>query len=364
MIEIDASQGEGGGQVLRSSLSLSMITGQPVTLTGIRGGRPKPGLMRQHLACVQAAQAISSARVGGAELGSQQLRFEPGTVRAGSYRFEIATAGSCMLLLQTVWPALMLLDAPSELQLKGGTHNPMAPPFDFIAQAYAPLLARLGASASLQLRRAGFYPAGGGELQVRIEPATELQPFDLFESGATRSLEASCLAPGLARSIADRELRVLAEQLSLDAGQLLLLPGRQNEGPGNALMLSLEQEGVCELFCQLGEKGVAAESIAARLIAELQAYQLSGAALGPHLADQWLLPLALAVHRSGRPAGFSCSEWTPHAYTNAALIQRFLPLRIEAQKQATRWEVRLSPQILRAEPACAHSLGTKIHSSA
>ena len=230
MIEIDASQGEGGGQVLRSSLSLSMITGQPVTLTGIRGGRPKPGLMRQHLACVQAAQVISGARVSGAELGSQQLHFEPGAVRAVSYRFEIATAGSCMLLLQTVWPALMLLDAPSELLLKGGTHNPMAPPFDFVAQAYAPLLARLGAPASLQLRRAGFYPAGGGELTVHIEPAQALRPFDLFEPGETLAMRAACLAPGLARSVADRELAALAQHLSLPPEQFTVLPGRQNEG--------------------------------------------------------------------------------------------------------------------------------------
>ena len=334
MIEINASAGEGGGQVLRSSLSLSLITGQPITLTGIRGRRPKPGLMRQHLTCVLAAQALSGARVHGAELGSQQLRFEPGPVCAGSYRFDIATAGSCLLVLQTVWPALMLAAEASELTLTGGTHNPMAPPFPFIAQAFAPLLTRLGAPARLELKRAGFYPAGGGELQVRIEPAAALQPFDLLTPGALVEPRAEAVAPGLPRAVAERELQALGAALDWPASTHFMPPCRQNEGPGNALWATLVQEQLTEVFCAFGEKGLSAETVAQRVAREVQAYQRSGAALGPHLADQWLLPLALAVHQSGQPAAFTASEWTLHASTNADLIERFLPLRFAVQSRA------------------------------
>jgi hypothetical protein len=152
MIEIDGSVGEGGGQILRTSLALAMCTGQPFTLSRIRARRPKPGLMRQHLTCVLAAAEVCGAEVVGAELGSATLRFVPGPVRAGDYRFAVGSAGSCTLVLQTVWPALMLADAPSRLHLGGGTHNPMAPPFHFLQRAYAPLMRRLGAPASLTLR--------------------------------------------------------------------------------------------------------------------------------------------------------------------------------------------------------------------
>jgi RNA 3'-terminal phosphate cyclase (ATP) len=171
MIELDGSVGEGGGQILRTSLALSMCTGQPVTLNNIRAKRAKPGLMRQHLTCVDAAREVSGAQVQGAELGSQSLAFEPGRVRAGDYRFNVGTAGSCTLVLQTVWPALLLAGERSTLTLQGGTHNPMAPPFHFLERSFAPLVRRLGAGVSLTLRRHGFYPAGGGEMQATVEPA-------------------------------------------------------------------------------------------------------------------------------------------------------------------------------------------------
>ncbi len=164
MIEIDGSVGEGGGQILRTSLALSMCTGTPFTLERIRARRPKPGLMRQHLTCVNAAAEVCGAEVQGAELNSQALRFVPGRVRAGTYRFNVGTAGSCTLVLQTVWPALMLADTSSQITLGGGTHNPMAPPFHFLERSLAPLMRKLGADVELRLRRLGFYPAGGGEI--------------------------------------------------------------------------------------------------------------------------------------------------------------------------------------------------------
>ena len=250
-LNLDGSTGEGGGQILRTGLALSMVTGRPLHITRIRAGRPKPGLMRQHLACVQAAVAVCGGRAEGAELNSQTLLFTPGEVRSGDYRFQIATAGSCLLVLQTVLPALMLAEAPSKVELMGGTHNPMAPPFDFLERAFAPLVRRLGVGLELDLKRRGFFPAGGGELVAHIAPDPQaLAPVDVLERGPLLDAWGEALVPGLARSIAPRELETLGQRMgwTFEAGQLRQPPTRQNEGPGNALLATLEHAHVTEVF--------------------------------------------------------------------------------------------------------------------
>ncbi|CAN7241394.1 RNA 3'-terminal phosphate cyclase [Pseudorhodoferax sp. LjRoot39] len=340
MIDIDGSAGEGGGQILRTALALSMCTGQPFTLSSIRAGRAKPGLMRQHLTCVQAAAEVSGADVQGAELGSQSLRFHPGPVRAGDYLFNVGSAGSCTLVLQTIWPALLLAGAPSRLKLGGGTHNPMAPPFHFLERSYAPLLRRLGAGVDLTLRRLGFYPAGGGEIEATVWPVEALlQPFDLNDRGAEVEVYAECFSPALSRSVARRELEHLGMALGWSGEQLREASARQNEGPGNALLATLSHGNVCEVFTAFGEKGVSAEQVAQDLVREVQAYQAGDAALGLHLADQWALPLALAVWQSGRAASYTSTELTPHAKTNFAIIERFLPIRFLTSGTRSRWSV-------------------------
>ncbi|MDM0115733.1 RNA 3'-terminal phosphate cyclase [Variovorax sp. J22R133] len=343
MIELDGSQGEGGGQILRTGLALSMVTGQPLCIEHIRAKRPKPGLMRQHLACVLAASQVSGAQVEGAELGSQALRFVPGRVRAGDYRFAIASAGSCLLVLQTVLPALLLADGPSHVQLSGGTHNPMAPPFHFLQRAYAPLVKRMGAQLQLTLRRCGFYPAGGGEVEASIHPPTgALLPFGLLSRGASQSAFAECLAPGLARNVARRELDVLGQAMGWSGDQLRVGEQRQNEGPGNALIATLGYERVTEVFCSLGERGVSAEEVARRLVAEVRAYQASEAAVGAHLADQLALLMGLAVWQSGGTAAFTCSELTEHTRTNCAVIERFLPVRFSLAPEGAHFVVKVA----------------------
>ena len=276
MIELDGSTGEGGGQILRSALALSMCTGQPLRIARIRARRPKPGLMRQHLTCVQAAAAICAAQVEGAELGSTALTFAPGPVRPGDYAFQVGTAGSCTLVLQTVLPALMLANGPSRLTLGGGTHNPMAPPSHFLERCFAPLLRRLGVGLSLTLRRHGFYPAGGGELVADIAPVLSrpaMTPFDLESRGGLVECYAECLAPALPRSVAQRELAALGHALGWSAdGQLRTPAVRQNEGPGNALMATLVFEHVSEVFTAFGEKGQAAEQVAAKLADEVRRF--------------------------------------------------------------------------------------------
>ena len=343
MIELDGSVGEGGGQILRTSLALSMCTGRAFTLARVRARRAKPGLMRQHLTCVQAATVVSGASVQGDELGSGTLVFHPGAVRAGDYAFSVGTAGSCTLVLQTVWPALMLADAPSRLELSGGTHNPMAPPFHFLERCYAPLLRRLGAESTLSLRRLGFYPAGGGEIEATVQPAADaLRPFDLLERGAPIESYAECLAPALPHAVARRELEALGARLGWSAAQLRTPVVRQNEGPGNALMATLAFEHVCELATQFGEKGVSSEAVAAAVVKDVQVYLRSTAALGPHLADQWALPLALAVWKRGGEAAYTCTELTDHATTNFAVIEKFLPVKFETRAVEGGWRVEVA----------------------
>jgi RNA 3'-terminal phosphate cyclase (ATP) len=323
MIELDGSQGEGGGQILRTALALSLITGQPFRIDHIRAKRPKPGLMRQHLACVQAAAAVGGADVEGAGLGSQSLRFKPGAVRAGEYEFAIASAGSCMLVLQTVlWP-LMLASAPSTLTLRGGTHNPMAPSLSFLQHVTHILCRQTGGLVEYDLRRHGFYPAGGGEVRVQITPALGgLKPLRLMQRGALRQAWAECLHAGIPKGVAVRELAVLQAALGWPAEQLRERALRANEGPGNALLAVLEFEHITEVFASYGDKGVSAEQVAQRLVKEVRAYLNAEAPVGPHLADQWMIPLALAGGGE-----YLATEVTEHTRTNARVIEAFMPQR-------------------------------------
>ncbi|OYU43748.1 MAG: RNA 3'-phosphate cyclase [Burkholderiales bacterium PBB4] len=342
LLELDGSIGEGGGQILRTSLALSMCTGRPMAIQRIRAKRPKPGLMRQHLTCVQAAVSVCGAKVEGAELGSQTLVFEPGPVRAGDYAFNVGTAGSCTLVLQTVLPALMLCAESSQVSLSGGTHNPMAPPFHFLERCFAPLLQRLGVGLDLHLRRLGFYPAGGGEVSAVVQPAAGgLQPFDLTDRGAVQEAFAECFAPALPSSVAVRELAALARALGWSGEQLRTPAVRQNEGPGNALLATMAYAHVNEVVTVFGEKGVSAEQVAGALVKEVKAYKASEGALGQHLADQWMLPLALAVLERGGSASFTCTEMTQHATTNIGVIEQFLPVRFDVEPTGSSHRVRV-----------------------
>ncbi|HUK89269.1 MAG TPA: RNA 3'-terminal phosphate cyclase, partial [Blastocatellia bacterium] len=187
MIVIDGSFGEGGGQILRSSLALALVTGQAFRITNIRAGRKNPGLLRQHLTAVSAATEVGEADVTGASIGSKELSFSPTRIKPGKYSFAVGTAGSTTLVLQTVLPALAIAGEASTITLEGGTHNPFAPPFDFLVKAFLPLLNRMGSDVSCSLLRYGFYPAGGGKMEVCIGPANQLRPIDLTERGAAVS---------------------------------------------------------------------------------------------------------------------------------------------------------------------------------
>lgn len=252
MIALDGAQGEGGGQILRSALSLSMITGKPFTITGIRAGRAKPGLLRQHLTAVKAAAEICRATVEGAELGAQRLVFRPGTVRGGDYRFAIGSAGSCTLVLQTVLPALWFADGPSRVEVSGGTDNPSAPPADFIRRVLEPLLAKIGVHQQTTLLRHGFYPAGGGVVATEVSPVASFNSLQLGERGNIVQMRGEVLLAGVPRHVAEREIATLAGSFSLHEQNIHNLP--RDQGPGNTVSLEVESENITERFFVVGEK--------------------------------------------------------------------------------------------------------------
>src|ERR671939_928022 len=233
MLCIDGSYGEGGGQIIRTSLALSLITGKPFRVYNVRARRDKPGLQRQHLTAVTAAAAIGTAKADGAHVGSKEFSFEPGAIQPGEYKFSIGTAGSTMLVLQAVLPPLMMSDAPSLLLFEGGTHNVKAPPFEFIQKTFLPLVNRMGPSVSVELQRYGFYPPGGGRFNVYVEPAPELRRLDLLERGALLSERARALVVNLPPHVGERELAVASEQLGWTPDRLDLETSTNAMSPGN-----------------------------------------------------------------------------------------------------------------------------------
>lgn len=335
MIVIDGSRGEGGGQVLRSSLALSLVTGQPFRIEKIRAGRPKPGLMRQHLTAVNAAADVGSADVEGAQIGSQALVFCPRSVKPGKYHFAVGTAGSCTLVLQTVLPALLTADSPSELVLEGGTHNPNAPPFDFLAKAFLPLIRKMGPKVHATLLRPGFYPAGGGRFTVSIVPAARLKRLDLPERGQILACSAQGTVAKLPRSIAERELKVVRDSLDWGEQCCEVIEETLSQGPGNFLCLEIRSEHVTEVFTGFGERGVSAENVARETVREVQEYLQAGVPVGRHLADQLLLPIALAGGGS-----FRTLAPTRHLSTNAEVIRQFLPVEVTVREIGKNdWEI-------------------------
>ena len=327
MIVLDGSAGEGGGQLLRSSLTLSLLTRRPFRIENIRARRARPGLLRQHLTAVNAAAEIGAAVVEGAEIGASAITFVPRAVRAGEYSFSIGSAGSTMLVLQTVLLPLALAGAPSTVELEGGTHNPAAPPFDFLAEAFLPLLRRMGAQVEMELLRPGFHPAGGGSVRVTIALAKRLAPLVVEERGALLRREVRAVVANLPSSIAEREVQTAAEELGWppETRRVRTLSG--SRGPGNAVSVLVGSEHVTDLFTAFGARGIRAEAVARDAAAQARLYLDSGAAVGEHLADQLLLPLAVAAGGS-----FTTTPLSGHATTNIDVIRKFIDVEIAAHE--------------------------------
>lgn len=329
MIEIDGSKGEGGGQILRTALTLSLATGSPCRIENIRGGRSKPGLLRQHLTAVTAAAAISDARVEGADPGSRTLAFSPGRVKPGEYAFAVGTAGSATLVLQTVLLPLLLAPARSTLTLEGGTHNPWAPPFDFLDRVFLPLVNRLGPTVTATLTRPGFYPAGGGRFTVTIEPSARLSRLDLLERGQIVGRKVKVMIANLPAHIAERELTTALRLLnwSQECGAIELVSN--SPGPGNVLLVELGSERVTEICTGFGEMRTPAEGVAEKAAKELRRYLAAGVPVGLHLADQLMLLLAV-----GAGGSYRTLPLTRHALTNADILRQFHGIGVEVTNEA------------------------------
>ncbi len=337
MITIDGSEGEGGGQILRTALSLSVATGKPFTIRSIRVRRTKPGLMRQHLTAVKAAAEISGARVEGAEVGATSLVFSPGPVKAGDYVFRIGSAGSTTLVLQTVLPPLAIAGAPSRIVIEGGTHNMGAPPFEFLDRAFLPLIRRMGFDVTARLTRHGFYPAGGGMIEVGIGPAGDFQPLILEERGAPISRKAEAVLANLSGTVAERELAALAPALGFAPHELFIRSEPNASGPGNCLMVTFEYGQICEVVTAFGRIGASSEKVAGEAAGEAQTYLASDAPVGSHLADQLILPMALSA--GGR---FVTATPSSHLLTNIEVVRLFLSADITIAELGVGHAVEIS----------------------
>ncbi len=335
MIHLDGSTGEGGGQILRTALGLSLVTGQPFSITNIRASRKKPGLMRQHLTAVRAAAEIGDADLSGDAIGSSTLSFIPKALRGGNYSFSIGTAGSCTLVFQAILPGLLMADKPTELVIEGGTHNPHAPPFDFLTRTFLPLIARMGAKVDAQLVRPGFFPAGGGKVAFSISPTSTLKPIELLDLPETTTT-AQAVSSKLPEHIGRRELQTIQSKLHLNDNQLENLQ-LDSYGPGNVVSIFVESKMLTETFTGFGEKNVSAEKVAMRVARQAGHYLETGAPVGPYLADQLLIPMALAgsgCFRTGSPSN--------HTLTNISTIQNFIDVHFDVSEKADKsYEIRV-----------------------
>ncbi|MBZ4422419.1 RNA 3'-terminal phosphate cyclase [Myxococcus sp. RHSTA-1-4] len=337
MVRIDGSKGEGGGQVLRTSLALSLVTGTPFTITNIRAGRKKPGLLRQHLTAVKAAEAVGAAEVSGAELGSRELTFRPRALAAGNYHFAVGTAGSATLVLQTVLPALLMAQGPSTLMLEGGTHNPAAPPFDFLQRAYLPLVRRMGPAVEATLERPGFFPAGGGKFRVDVKPAP-LKPLSLLERGRVLRRDVKAVVAMIPFDVAKRELDTVAGALKWRPDEFRTEELKRSPGPGNVLVAEVESEHVTEVFTAFGERGKRAEAVGEEVAEEVMRYLDAEVPVGEHLCDQLLLLLALA-----KGGTFRTLPLDGHAETQLHTMAHFLDVKVqvrEVSREVREVEVR------------------------
>jgi RNA 3'-terminal phosphate cyclase (ATP) len=329
MIDIDGSEGEGGGQIARYAAALSLVTGEPFTIRNVRARREKPGLMRQHVTALEAVCAIGDADCSGLAVGSREITFRPGRVRPGTYHFAVGTAGSTGLVLQAVLVPLILADAPSRLVIEGGTHAMGAPPFEFIERSLLGLVNRMGPAVVARLERHGFYPRGGGRIVIDISPSA-LRPLECIDRGALKSCRVEAIFDGVPFHIAERELKS-ARKVLAEWPEGVFIPRElaDGTGPGNALIIEAEFEHVVEVMSAFGKIGVPAERLATTAARRMAGYLASQAFAGPYLQDQLLLPFAMA-----RGGAFTMVKLSEHTRTAAALIERFTGTRFRIQSRA------------------------------
>ncbi len=354
-IALDGSQGEGGGQILRTALSLSAITGKPFSIHRVRANRLKPGLRPQHREAARAVALLCDAEMVGAEIGSARLEFRPRRqARAGAYEIDIGTAGSAPLLFQTLcWP-LALAGGPSRLALRGGTHLQNSPTFHYLAMVWAPAVARLGFRFDLELQTAGFYPEGGGAMAGEVHPGHAMPPLDLRHRGTLREVEVLAMVAGVGFDVAERlaagALRRLREMGVAAEATKVPVPARLSAG--SHLLLTAQFDRTCGGHGEIGEKGAPAERLAEAAVRAFAAFLRGGAAVDRFLGDQLLVPAALLAAGLVPPAPglvpatrYTVSAVTRHLTTNAEVLRRFLDVEIAVLgRDEEEGEVRVQPR--------------------
>ncbi len=329
-VSIDGAHGEGGGQILRTSVSLAALTGRAVEIVNVRAGRSRPGLRRQHLTAVHAAAALCDAELHGAAVGSMFLRFEPRVpLRPGPFRFEVGTAGAAPLVAQTALVPLAHGPAEARVVVVGGTHVPHSPPADYLEAVYVPALRRAGLAASAAYASAGFFPKGGGELAVDVVPGP-LTPLDLSERGKLRSLRAFIVTSELPPHVAERG-EAAVRKFMKGVGREVVVERRERPsiGPGAAVVLAAECEGGFAGFSDIGERGKPMERVAEAPCEAFMRWWKSGAATEEHLADQLVLPMALA----GGESRWTTDTVTEHLRTVLHVAAQFLPLECSLEER-------------------------------
>ncbi len=340
-VVLDGRQGEGGGQIFRSALTLSLCTGKPVRIDHIRANRRKPGLMRQHLACARAAAGISQGTLRGDELGSTTLEFTPGPIVGGEFSFSVGSAGSSGLVLQTVYLPLLFADRPSKLRIEGGTHNAWAPSADFLLHSFLPQLELMGAEVSLRMDRAGFFPGGGGQISVEIQPlSSESSPYEMLSCGERKEVRAWTRSAYLDQHIPAREIAAIRRKFAPRDIPYEEFWHEESSGPGNTVQVAVVHDRVTQVFTGFASRGVPAKKVAHDVAVEAKRFLAAEVPIGEYLADQLLLPLALLA--GGR---FRTSKLSKHALTNIDVLHRFFPgiVRVQEESEAVDLvEVRLA----------------------
>ena len=330
MIEIDGAEGEGGGQIIRSSLALSAVTGKPFCIKNIRAGRKKSGLKRQHVTGVNAAREICGGAAVGAELNSSELTFIPGPIQTRDFHFKIGTAGSTTLVAQTVLPALMMADKPSSIVIEGGTHNPGGPPFDFLERVYLPQVEKMGPSFNAKIESYGFYPVGGGKIKIEIEPGGPLQGLSLLKRKYETKAKLMALVSKLPLEIAKRELDVIRRKGKWHPSECYPIEIKNSPGPGNVVMMEFNSGNVNEIITGYGSPGVPAERVARKTYRDARPYLAWEYPVGEYLADQLLLPMGLAASQqnAGVVSEFLTGPLSLHATTHIEILKRFLDIEV------------------------------------
>ena len=330
MLEIDGNYGEGGGQILRSSLSLSAILNRPIRISDIRAGRKKPGLAPQHLTSVKAVAAITNAEVIGGQLGAQTLTFRPQEISGGNYTFNVAesrpSAGALSLVFQSVALPLSFAKVPSTVTLRGGTHVPWSPTVHYLQESFMPIAAKFGFQGSIQLNRWGWYPKGGGEAIAKVQPTVDWRGIQLGHRGKLQAIHGISAASNLPEHIINRQHNQIVKRLTrFDSPVNIERVKGESIGQGTLVFLMAEFENVQAGFSSLGARGKRAEAVADEAYQALADFLKSDAAIEPFLADQLILPMALAKGESR----FTTSQITQHLTTNIWLVQQFLPVQFE-----------------------------------